>query len=550
MNELRRFSVSAENRKWIFVPYDQLTDKIGPLSRHRPEDIGIVMIENKWKASLRPYHRQKLALILANMRHFALEQASKGVAVRYVVTNGPYRHALAPLCRELGPLEVMRPSEYELRTDLQPLVSDGLVKMIPHEGRLGSIDVLKESTRPGPQWRMDTFYRAIRKRTGILLERGKPVGGRFSYDTQNRLPWRGTPPAPKSCSFPVDPIKKEVVELVKTAFSHHPGSLQLGALPATKEDAEALWRRAREQCLPHFGPYQDAISSESLSLFHTNVSSLLNIYRLLPSRLIEDVIAMEIPIQSKEGFVRQILGWREFVYFVHEATDGFRKIGQASQKVLRTPGKGGYDRLMTNAWKAPTRGGESYGGACPSFFESTNPLPSVYWGTKSGLTCLDHVVGSVWENGYSHHITRLMILANFATLLDVNPRELTDWFWVAYTDAYDWVVEPNVLGMGTYALGPLITTKPYVAGANYIRKMSDFCRRCHFDPTRTCPLTHLYWAFLARHKSKLDKNPRLSLAMRNLQEREPALKEKDRRVCETVLNRLSEGRNLSDGVQF
>ena len=170
------------------------------------------------------------------------------------------------------------------------------------------------------------------------------------------------------------------------------------------------------------------------------------------------------------------------------------------------------------------------GGSAPCALGCNTPLPPAYWGEKSGLACLDHVVATVWEDGYSHHITRLMVLANIATLLDVDPRELTDWFWVAYTDAFDWVVEPNVLGMGTYATGDLMTTKPYVSGAAYIHRMSDYCSTCGFNPKTECPLTSLYWAFLARHESALKNNPRIRMPMISLKKREKALRNKDRRI--------------------
>ncbi len=544
MQELHRVSANSENRKWIFVPYDQLTDQVGPLAKYRPRDVGIVMVENPWKASLRPYHRQKLALILSNMRHFALEQARKGVAVRYVVGNGPYRETLASLSRELGCLEVMQPAERELRADLQPLIEAKALKVIPRSGRLCPSDALKAAADRGRQWRMDVFYRYMRKRTGILMHKGKPVGGKFSFDAQNRLPWRGAPHAPEPCTFPVDPIKREVGNLVSSMFSHHPGTLCLEELPATKQDADSLWTWAKSNCLEHFGPYEDAMSRSSFALFHTRISCLLNIQRLLPLTLLQDVVGMDLPLPSKEAFVRQVLGWREFVSLVHEETDGFRNIRGESPTVLKFPGDAGYSRVYGTAWQGAGPTGASFGGACPSYFDAANPLPPLYWGVESGLACLDHVVGGVWKRGYSHHITRLMVLANFAALMDVNPRELTDWFWIAYTDAYDWVVEPNVLGMGTYAVGPLMTTKPYVAGANYINRMSDYCQMCQFVPTRTCPLTRLYWAFLARHKHKLHRNPRLSLTMKNLERRDRALMDQDKRVYKFILERISRGERI------
>jgi deoxyribodipyrimidine photolyase-related protein len=181
----------------------------------------------------------------------------------------------------------------------------------------------------------------------------------------------------------------------------------------------------------------------------------------------------------------------------------------------------------------------------PSVLGASGPLPPVFWGSPSGLACLDRVVADVWAEGYSHHITRLMVLANLATLLDVSPRELTDWFWVAYADAYDWVVEPNVLGMGTYAVGDLMTTKPYVSGAAYIARMSDYCESCAFDPATTCPITRLYWAFLARHEVRLRDNPRLRLPLQALRKRPAARREEDARTFQQVRSALGAGRTLS-----
>ena len=190
---------------------------------------------------------------------------------------------------------------------------------------------------------------------------------------------------------------------------------------------------------------------------------------------------------------------------VHEQTDGFRELEQ--QNVL----------------------------------DAQQPLPPAFWGTPSGLNCLDTVVESVWDEGYSHHITRLMILSNIATLLDLSPRELTDWFWVAYTDAYDWVVEPNVLGMGTFSLGEVMTTKPYVSGAAYIDRMSDYCKGCRFSPKKDCPITPMYWAFLGRHETKLADNMRLKLPLASMLKRTEDKKSTDRETFEHVRSTLAAG---------
>jgi deoxyribodipyrimidine photolyase-related protein len=185
------------------------------------------------------------------------------------------------------------------------------------------------------------------------------------------------------------------------------------------------------------------------------------------------------------------------------------------------------------------------GGAAPAHFgDERTPLPPAYWGAASGLRCLDHAVESVWDEGWSHHITRLMVLGNLATLLDVDARELADWFWVAYMDAWDWVVEPNVLGMATFAAGGVMTTKPYVAGSAYIERMSDHCEACRFTPGGTCPITRLYWAFLARHEATLRANPRLKLVMGSLRRRSPEERSRDRETFVHVRDVLVQGRRL------
>lgn len=493
---------SQANRRWLFVPYDQLSDQQGPLAREPAGELGIVLIENPWKAARRPYHRQKLVAVLTNLRHFAIEQAQRGVAVRHVVANGPYHTALAPLLAELGPIRVMEPAERELREDLANIA----LEVISHEGWLTTRDDFAAS-QPAPPYRMDRFYRHVRQRTGILMDaRGKPIGGKYSFDHDNRKKWPGTPPPAEPPRYAPDAITREVGALVEKHFASHPGAIDLAHQPASAADAAQHWAWAKAHCLPLFGPYEDAMSVRSRTLFHSRTSMLVNLGRLQPRRLVDDVAAMTIGLSSQEGFIRQLLGWREFMHHVHVATDGFRTVPLAD------------------------------GGA---------PLPPAYWGTPSGLHCLDTVVTSVWDEGYSHHITRLMVLSNLANLLDYAPRELTDWFWIAYTDAYDWVVEPNVLAMGTWAAGDLVVTKPYVASANYIDKQSDYCKHCAFDPKSNCPLTPLYWAYLARHREQLADNPRLFRPYQMLAKRPATQQQADAREVTRVRDALARGERIA-----
>lgn len=544
LRELERHGAPERGRRWLYVPYDQLSGELGPLVREAPDELGIVVVESAWKAARRPYHKQKLALLLANQRHFALEQARRGVAVRFVATERSFGEALRAIARELGPLRALEPAERELRADLAPLVAGGLLEILPHEGWLTTAEQFAASQPGGPPYRMDAFYRRVRGDTGILMERGEPAGGKYSFDAENRRPWRGDPPAPRPPRFVPDDVTREVLALVEARFGHHPGRLDPEGLPATRGDARRLLSWAVARCLQHFGPHEDAMSERSRGLFHTRLAPLVNLHRLTPREVLEKVLAADVPLASREGFVRQLLGWREFVRHVHAATDGFRRVGRRRERTAAEPGDGGWSRWTGRAWPRSASPEGLDGGALVSFLGARAPLPPAFWGQPSGLRCLDRVVAEVWSDAYTHHIPRLMVLANLATLLDVAPRELTDWFWVAFADAYDWVVEPNVLGMGTFAAGELMTTKPYVCGAAYIDRMGDSCKACRFDPAKDCPITSLYWDFLARKRSRLAGNPRLRVPLRALERFSPERRAYHARVASRARRGLAAGEEL------
>lgn len=496
---IERLPKPSGSRRWLYVPYDQLSDRIGPLSREPARELGVVLVESPWKAAQRPYHQQKLLTVLASQRHFALEQAARGVAGRYLVHDGPYADALRTVLPFTGELRVMRPAERELRADLAGLTG---LREIPHEGWT-STRADFDATQPARPWRMDRFYRARRVALDLLMDGGKPRGGRWSFDAENRKAWRGSPPVPTRPVYRDDSIKSEVADLIRARYASHPGELHPETLPAAAADVDHYWRWVQRECLPLFGPFEDAMHSTQRHLFHTMLSPLLNLHRLLPLDVARAAAALPLPLASQEGFIRQIIGWREYVHHVHEATDGLR-----------------------HAEVPP--------GA---------PLPAAYWGTPSGLHCLDRVVRDVWTDGYSHHISRLMVLCNLAQLLDVSPREISDWFWVAYVDAYDWVVEPNVLGMGMFAFDDLMTTKPYVSGAAYIHRMSDYCGGCRFDPKRDCPVTPMYWAYLARHAGTLSE--RMAQPLAALRARGAEKRAQDAAEFERVRSILGEGRAVS-----
>ena len=519
---LERLQVDEQGRQWVFVPYDQLNDNIGALSRLSPSDAGIVLVETSWKPGLRRYHKQKLALLLASQRHFALEQAKRGVAVRYVWGSEDYGELLRKVAKELGPVEMMEAAERELRMVVAPLVAEGLMTVTQHGGWVTTEDDFRTAMKGKKRWRMDAFYRHIRKHyRWLMTPSGGPIGGKWSHDADNRQPWRGDPPAPQPLTFEVDAVTAEVVDWVERRFGDHPGQIQAHRIPARLADVEAVWRWTKDQCMTHFGPFEDAMSTRSIQLFHGRLSGILNLHRLLPARVIGEVLDLDIPINSKEGFIRQVGGWREFVRHVHRETDGFRRMPVGSDGAP----------LGTVRNHPP--------------LDANLPLPDVYWTANSGFNCLDHVVSEVWSEGYSHHINRLMILANWGTLLGVDAEELSEWFWVAFEDAYDWVVEPNVLGMGTYAVGDLMVTKPYVSGSAYVNKMSDYCKGCEFDPKKTCPMTSLYWNFLRRNQSVLEANPRLRIVMSALRKRDIERIGQDQQVSERVTEMLARGDTLT-----
>ena len=526
-------------RRWIYVPYDRYTDRTGPLAEQAAEQTGIVVVESTAQALRRPYHKKKLVVLISNMRHFALEQGARGVKVLYHFSPESHGQALRKLQQErkLPPLVVMSPAERELRLDLASAAEQGLqldmVEDTTWASQTSDFTEVYGAYKPGKSYVMDRFYRKMRQKTGVLMANAKPTGGQFSFDAANRNPYKGQVPIPTPPSFPPDAITRDVIAMVQATYGHHFGEIDGFDLPCTQTDSDAMWRFALEQLLPTFGPYEDAMRDDHLQLFHSKTSVMLNLGRMLALNLIHDVEkaadANHIPLQSAEGFIRQLLGWREFMRHLHEQTDGYRllagHIPQEQRKVVQEVSPDQTAQAKA-AYAPPGRQSDPYAGAIPSALGASLPLPAVYWGVPSGLHCMDTVVAQVVEEGWSHHITRLMVLSNLANLCGFSPRELTDWFWFAYIDAYDWVVETNVLGMATYADGGLTATKPYVSGAAYINRMSNYCGHCQYDPKKSvgegsCPFTALYWTFLERNQDVLGNNFRMQMPYNTLRKKKP-----------------------------
>ncbi len=503
----RPTSAEAQARTWVYQPYDRCTLATGPLLELGPERAGLVLVESHSKGVRRPYHKKKLTLVLSSGRHFALEAAARGFKVIHMRDHRSFGDGLLEAQEEykLAGVTAMRPAERELRADLAHAVARGLrlkleedTTWLSTEADFDTVFGVKDGQRP-PSFRMDRFYRFMRKKTGLLMTlNGKPFGDHYSFDTENRQPYKGQVRVPERPSYAPDAITREVMAFVEQLPEGETfGSLAGFDWPCAEEDVQAVWRFALAELLPEFGPFEDAMSAGQRDLFHSKISGLMNLSRILPAQVVGEVAEAyskgRMSLASAEGFVRQVLGWREFMRHVHRVTDGYRDLDAF------------YETRPENS------------GAAPSALHATLPLPAAYWGVKSGLYCLDTVVEQVVDEGWSHHITRLMVLSNLATLCGFSPRELCDWFWFAYVDAYDWVVESNVLGMSTFGDGGVTATKPYVSGAAYIDRMSDYCGHCQYNPKKalgadSCPFTALYWSFLERNMEALKDNPRLRMS--------------------------------------
>lgn len=456
--------------------------------------IQVVLIESERRKARLPYHRKKLVLLLSAMRHYVEELRSAGYAVEYrrapTMLEGLRQHVAAHRPEQVL---TMAAAEYRGRQFQQRLSSllGVPVDVLPNTQFLcGRFDPFPNTEK---KVILETFYRAMRRRWGLLLDaQGEPVGGAWNFDRENRkpLPRRGLA-IPPPIRFAPDAITAQVMHEV-AALPHGVGRVDGFDLAVTRHDAE----RAREDFLyhrlPNFGPYEDAMSCSSAVLFHSLLSPYLNIGLLDPLETVQRAEQAyyegHAPLASVEGFIRQIVGWREYIYW---------------QYWRQMPGL-----LTANGWGF------------------TRAMPRLFWDAATPMNCLRSVVSRVLELGYCHHIERLMVICNFCMLAGIDPAAVNEWFLSFYVDAYEWVVSPNVIGMGMNADGGQTATKPYIASANYIHKMSDYCADCRLNPKlRTgadaCPYNFLYWNFLLEHEETLRANPRLGPAVLGLKHLTP-----------------------------
>jgi deoxyribodipyrimidine photolyase-related protein len=481
---------------------DQLSDTLSALRGVDPARDTVLMAEVRDEATYVRHHKQKLVLTFAAMRHFAARLERAGVRVRYVRIDDPDNcgSIAGELDRALaagGFESVVMTESGEWRLE-QALTAWAEACAMSVERRaddrfICSHERFRRWAADKRQLTMEFFYREMRRETGLLMDGRDPVGGRWNFDAENRkkLP-RGLRP-PERLRIAPDAVTREAMADVQRLFPEHFGTLEAFGWPTTAEDAERVLGEFLADILPAFGDWQDAMSHDAPFMWHALIASSLNLGLLDPLDVCRRAEAAwragHAPLNAVEGFIRQILGWREFVRGVYW---------------LKVP-----------EYRAR------------NFLDADRELPGFYWSGETDMRCVAEAVASARDHAYAHHIQRLMVTGNLAMLLGVHPDHVDDWYMVVFADAYEWVEMPNTRGMATFADGGIVGSKPYAASGAYIHRMSDHCGGCRYDVQsksgdEACPFNRLYWGFLERNRGRLRDNIRLAMPYRTLDGMEPA----------------------------
>ena len=474
---------------------DQLSDTLASLTALADRDV-VVMAEVMSEATYVRHHKQKLVLVFAAMRHFAERLRSRGREVIYIriddeENSGDLRSEVERLqtLHSIDRWVVTEPGEWRLLAVFRDWQASSVVPVsILEDTRFLTTHREFESFLKGrKQPRMEHFYRIIRRKTGLLMEGDQPIGGQWNFDQDNRKAFKGgdTPAVPR---FAPDPITEQVKELVECRFGSHFGDLENFFWPVNAEQAEHMLAYFIRCRLSSFGDYQDALVAGNDTLFHSLLSTSINLGLLDPLTVCERAVAAYTsgvaPINAVEGFVRQIIGWREYVRGLYWAYMPEYK--------------------SRNALKADA------------------PLPAFFWDeSQTDMVCMQEAIRNTRENAYAHHIQRLMVTGNFALLAGIDVAAVCDWYLAVYADAYEWVELPNTLGMALFGDNGLLASKPYCASGKYIDRMSNYCKSCRYNVKQNtgddaCPINVLYWDFLDRHESRFRSNPRMAMVLRNL----------------------------------
>lgn len=475
-----------------FILGDQLSPDISALHGLSPGDAVILMAEVADETTYVRHHPKKIAFILSAMRHFAEEMRGRGWTVDHVRLDDPentgsFTGELLRACERHGADRIVTTRAGEHRViDMQMGWGEatGLAVEVREDDRfLCSRAQFARWAEGRKSLLMEAFYRDMRRRTGLLMEGDKPAGGRWNFDAENRKPAEAGLFMPKPAAFTPDAITREVLDLVGERFADHFGKLEPFDFGVTAADAEHALEVFLRDALPSFGDFQDAMLAREPWLYHSRIAQYMNVGLIDPLDVCRKAEAEwkagRAPLNAVEGFIRQIIGWREYVRGVY---------------FLEGPGY-----VERNA------------------LEATRPLPWFYWSGETDMACLRACITQTRDHAYAHHIQRLMVTGNFALIAGVDPHQLHEWYLAVYVDAFEWVEAPNTIGMSQFADGGLLATKPYASSGAYINRMSDYCGKCRFDVKKrtgkdACPFNYLYWDFVARHETMLAGNPRLGFA--------------------------------------
>ena len=450
--------------------------------------------------------KQRTVLFLSAMRHFAEDLRNRTIRLHYTsledednagTLGGELTRAIKRYCPQA--LVMTAPGDWRVLTAIRTTASaQGLGLEVSDDRHFfSSVRDFASHAKGRKQLRLEYWYRELRKKTGILMtgpNRDQPEGGAWNYDLENRGAFdaQGPQQVPPPTRFEPDAITQRVIEMVLARMPDHPGSLERFDWPVTRSQALQVLHDFIEKRLPFFGQYQDAMWTGQPWLYHSHLSVALNLKLLNPQEVVQAAETAyhrgEVPLASVEGFIRQILGWREFVRGIYWA--------QMPEYASR------------NALDAQHR------------------LPAFFWHGETEMVCLRESIQQTLKHGYAHHIQRLMVTGLYSMLLGVDPHEVHRWYLAVYVDAVEWVELPNTLGMSQYADGGVMASKPYAATGKYIQRMSNYCKGCRYDPSKSegenaCPFTTLYWDFLKRHEAALARNPRMVMQVKNLSRLDP-----------------------------
>ena len=508
-------------RNLVVVLGDQLSLKLEPFKSFDPKRDAVWMVESGQEATRVWSHKQRLVLFLSAMRHFRDFLRSEGFPVFYTESleagSESIRERLEKFLKSNSVERVVftKPGEFGLEGELTTCCERVEVPFRVYEDSsfFCTLDRFNSWANGRKQLRMEYFYREMRKESGILMDSDSPAGGDWNYDSSNRSSFgkKGPDNIPAPMRFTPDRVTKEVIEYVNNQYKDHPGETRAFGWPVTREEAKRALDDFVSKGLLDFGKYQDAMWGEEPFLHHSLLAAAINLKLLLPSEVVGAVENSfregRIPIESAEGFIRQILGWREYV-------------------------RGVYWHYMPDYLER-------------NALDAREPLPEFYWTGKTSMNCVKQCVSQTLEFGYAHHIQRLMVTGLFGLLWGADPKEMHQWYLAVYVDAVEWVELPNTMGMSQYSDGRVMASKPYVATGKYINRMSNYCQGCQYNPNLkegedACPFTVLYWDFLLKHEESLSRNPRMGLQLRNAQRLDQGQKRKVRTKAKEVRKMLME----------